>query len=36
MKETGLTPKDHEKLRAKLEDYMSCTIEFAGQKSKCE
>lgn len=36
MKETELTPEDHEKLRVKLEDYMNCTIEFADQISKCE
>lgn len=36
MKERELTSKDHEKLRVKLEDYMKCTIEFAGQKSECK
>ncbi|GBL94223.1 hypothetical protein AVEN_163537-1 [Araneus ventricosus] len=28
-------PEDHERLRAKLEDYLNCTIEYAGEEETC-
>ncbi|GIY40360.1 uncharacterized protein CDAR_480021 [Caerostris darwini] len=30
-----LQPEDHDKLRTKLEDYLNCTIEYAGEERSC-
>ncbi|GIY79308.1 uncharacterized protein CEXT_586251 [Caerostris extrusa] len=30
-----LQPEDHDKLRTKLEDYLNCTIEYAGEEKSC-